>query len=427
MNIVQVSWANIKSKPLNSFLSAMLLSLGVAVISLVLVVSSQLQQQFTKNSKGIGMVIGAKGSPLQLILSSIYQIDAPTGNIKKYEADAIAQHRLVKFGIPLSFGDNYKGYRIVGTTQAYFTHFEATAEQGHLPHETMEVAVGAIAAAHLELKVGDTFYGAHGFDEAGHVHDEQAYKVSAVLAYNNSVVDNLILTPLESVWDMHAAHNHAEHEDEHNHEEHIHDEHCDHAHEHEHEHEHNHESKIDSTAEITAMLIGFKSPLGAIQLPRYINENTNMQSALPAIEINRLFGLLGIGFSAVQALALVLLIISGLSIFIALYTAIKERKYELAVMRTLGASRAQLLQLVLLEGFWLSTIGLLVGFILSKVALLILMQLFGSSLHIQLQLFSIESGEWLLIPAIFGIGLLSALLPALQAQKLDISKLLSTP
>jgi putative ABC transport system permease protein len=401
----------------------MLLSLGVAVISLVLVVSHQLQQQFNKNSKGIGMVIGAKGSPLQLILSSIYQIDAPTGNIKKYEADAIAKHRLVKFGIPLSFGDNYKGYRIVGTTTDYFNHFEAIAESGHLPHATMEVAVGAIAAANLELKVGNTFYGAHGFDDAGHVHDELAYRVSAVLAYNNSVVDNLILTPLESVWDMHASHNHeAEHEQ---HQEHHHEH--EHGHEHEHEHTHEHETKVDSTAEITAMLIGFKSPLGAIQLPRYINENTNMQSALPAIEINRLFGLLGIGFSAIQALALVLLIISGLSIFIALYTAIKERKYELAVMRTLGATRAQLLQLVLLEGFWLSSIGLVVGFILSKVALLILMQLFGSSLHIQLQLFSVESGEWLLIPAIFGIGLFSALIPALQAQKLDISKLLSTP
>jgi putative ABC transport system permease protein len=124
MNLLKISIANLKEKKLNSFLSALLLTLGIGMISLLLLLNKQLDEQFRRNIRGIDMVVGAKGSPLQLILSSIYQIDSPTGNIPLSEVNALKRNPFVKTIIPLSMGDNYHGFRIVGTSTAYADHFE---------------------------------------------------------------------------------------------------------------------------------------------------------------------------------------------------------------------------------------------------------------------------------------------------------------
>jgi putative ABC transport system permease protein len=119
MNLLKISTNNLKDKPLTTSLSILLMSLGIAIISLLLLAGKQIEEKFTRNVAGIDMVMGAKGSPLQLILSSIYQIDAPTGNISMEEATRLTRSPLVKSVIPLSMGDSYQGYRIVGTNQKY--------------------------------------------------------------------------------------------------------------------------------------------------------------------------------------------------------------------------------------------------------------------------------------------------------------------
>jgi len=120
--------------------------MGVGIISLLLLMNKQVDEQFKKNIKGIDMVVGAKGSPLQLILSAVYHIDNPTGNIKKAEADRLAKHPLVKKSIPMAYGDNLKGYRILGTDTSYVSHYKGVVAQGRLWSQTMEATVGAVAA-----------------------------------------------------------------------------------------------------------------------------------------------------------------------------------------------------------------------------------------------------------------------------------------
>ncbi len=204
--LFKISWKNILDKKLNSFLCILLMTLGIAMISLLMLLGKQLQDKFAKNISGIDLVVGAKGSPLQLILSSVYQIDNPTGNVYLDDVAAIAQNPLVKEMIPLSMGDNFQGYRIVGTNKKYFEHFKTQFADGQLFKKNLEVVLGGQTALNTGLKIGDTFASAHGLDSEGEKHADEKYKVVGILAFNNSVIDNLILTSLNSVWNIHENH-----------------------------------------------------------------------------------------------------------------------------------------------------------------------------------------------------------------------------
>jgi len=139
MNITRLSWQNLVSNPLNTTLSLLLMTFGVGIISLLLLLNNQIEQQLKANLKGVDMVVGAKGSPLQLILSTIYHIDNPTGNISYKEANKLKKNSLVDLGIPLSYGDTYNGFRIVGTTHQYPELYEAKLKEGELWSRSLEV------------------------------------------------------------------------------------------------------------------------------------------------------------------------------------------------------------------------------------------------------------------------------------------------
>src|SRR5690554_5587917 len=153
--------------------------------------------------------MGAQGSPLQLILSAVYQLDAPTGNINYKEAEVWMNHPFVETAIPLAFGDNYLGYKIVGTTTDYITKFDGTFAQGEGFKEDFQVVVGAKIAQNLNLKIGDEFFGTHGDSkESEHVHENHPYTIAGILNPTDKVIDNLILCTVESVWGVHEEHNH---------------------------------------------------------------------------------------------------------------------------------------------------------------------------------------------------------------------------
>ncbi|QKZ15458.1 ABC transporter permease [Spirosoma sp. KUDC1026] len=421
MNLFRISWSNLKDKPLNSFLSGLLMTFGITIISLLLLLNKQLDDQFRKNIRGIDMVLGAKGSPLQLILSSIYQIDSPTGNIPMEEAEKLTRNPMIKTAIPLAMGDNYRSFRIVGTNKKYLDHFGATVAQGRLFQKDLEVVIGPRVAQVTGLKLGDTFAGSHGLDEGGDVHGDTKYKVVGVLNGSNTVADQLVLTPVSSVW---AIHDH-EHEEGEAHEEH--DEHHDEGEGHD-EHEegevhedHDHE---EAPREITSMLIKFRNPLG-MMIARGINSNSKLQAALPNIEINRLFSLFGVGIETLRGLAIVIMLISGISVFVSLYNSLKERRYEMALMLSMGATRAQLFGMLLLEGLVLALIGFVLGILVSRVGLWLFSASVSSEYHYDLAAFGILPEEWILLGVAILIGLLAAALPAIGVYRMNISRTLA--
>ena len=421
MSILHLSWKNILNKPLNLVLNLVLFALGVGLISLLLLVNVQLEDKFEKNFAGIDLVIGAKGSPLQLILSSLYHLDAPTGNMPVSEAKAFLnpKHPIFKSAIPLSLGDSHKGYRIVGTNTGFIDLYAAKFADGKLFEENMEVVVGATVAKNLNIKLADEFKSSHGLiEDENLVHEDAApFKVVGILEKTGSVIDQLIVTKTQSIWAVHDEHDHeAEESAEHDHNE------AEHNHEHD-EAVHSEDLPLTSYEEksITSLLVKFKGRnIQALNMARNINENTNFQAATPAIEINRLYTLLGVGEEALKAMALLIIFVSGLSIFISLFSSLRERKYELAVMRTLGARPSFLFQIIIFEGIIIAVLGYFCGIALSHGSMVLLADFLEKSYRYDFSAAIFLKEEIYIFGASLVIGIIAAIIPAFQASKTDI-------
>ncbi|HMP28594.1 MAG TPA: ABC transporter permease, partial [Saprospiraceae bacterium] len=191
MNILKLAFKNTISRPINLIISVILFALGVGLIGFLLLFQDQVRRQFESNLASIDLVIGAKGSPLQLILCNMYHIDNPTGNIKIKDAAPFfkSNHPVIKTAIPLSLGDNYKSYRIVGTTHDILELYGAQLIEGKLWDLDLEVVIGKAVADKTGLKVGDQFSSSHGFtDDVDLAHDEHAFKDVGITASTGSVL-----------------------------------------------------------------------------------------------------------------------------------------------------------------------------------------------------------------------------------------------
>ena len=399
MKTIALAFRYLWSRPLAAMLNLLLLTLGLASITFVVLTSAQINRAFERDLAGIDLVVGAKGSPMQLILAGVFQIDVAPGNIPLAEVLALQQHPQVARLIPLSMGDSFRGWRIVGTTQDYLAHYRLVAAQGRTWRSPLEALLGAQVAQASGLKPGDAFIGNHGLSGTGHAHGETPYRVTGVLAACGCVADRLVLTSLESVWQVHEKTMAVDEEDR---------------------------RLLEAEREVTMALIAYKSPLAAVTFPRMVNSTTGMQAAAPALEVSRLLRMLGVGTEVLQGLGAVLLVTAALSVFIALWSAVRERRADLAMLRMLGATPARVAALLLCEALWLallaSVLGLAAGHGLTA--------LVGAMLAAQ---GSLPISGWLWIPqeiwipvAALAVAFLAALIPAVSAYRVDVAQLLNS-
>jgi len=411
-NGLRLSWRYLWSRPLPAALNLLLLSLGLAAVTLVLLVSRQIDDAFERDVQGIDLVVGAKGSPLQLILAGVFHIDVPPGNIALADFEALARQPLVAEAIPLSLGDSFSGYRIVGTTPQYPAHYGAALAQGRLWQQPMEAVLGATVARAMasaaqdappgqgDALLGRRFVGSHGLAGGGHAHGDHPYTVAGVLAACGCVLDRLVLTATESVWTVHETAQADDADDL---------------------------EALRQEREVTLALVRYRSPLAAVTLPRYINANTPMQAAAPAVEVTRLLRLLGVGADVLKAFGAVLLGVAALSVFIALWNAVRERRADLAMLRMLGASPVRVGGLLLAEALWLallaSALGLAGGHALAAVVGWILQA--QNAMPVTGALWLPE--EWAVPGLAVAVAFVAALLPAVQAYRVDVADLLARP
>jgi putative ABC transport system permease protein len=399
MKTVAFAWRYLWSRPLGAVLNVLLLSLGLASITFLILVGYQLGKAFDRDLAGIDVVVGAKGSPMQLILSGVLHMDTPPGNIALKAVQELEKHPMVAGIIPISLGDNLQSYRIVGTSHAYLAHYQATLVQGRSWTQPMEAVLGAAVARKLGLRLGATFAGSHGLEGSGHVHGDNLYTVVGILAATGSVLDRLILTDTTSVWKVHEDATALDADDR---------------------------QVMEDEREITMALVQYKTPMAAMNFPRFVNTSTEMQAAAPALEISRLLRMLGVGADVLRAFAGVLLLSAGLSVFIALWSAVRERRADLALLRMLGAPPAKVAALLLCEALWLG--------LLASAAGLLLGQAFVAALAWGLQLDNslligglVWPAQLWVVPCLaLGVSLVSALLPALGAYRVSVLELLQS-
>jgi putative ABC transport system permease protein len=400
MNLARLAWHFLWARPLVAALNLALLALGVAAMGFVISTSEQIERAVQRDLAGIDLVVGAKGSPLQLILAGVFHLDVPSGNIPLSALQAVRAHPMVARAVPLALGDSLRGYRIVGTTPDYLQMYGATLADGQAWSGPLQAVLGAEVAQATGLAPGASFAGVHGLGLDGEAHGDTPYRVTGRLARCGCVLDRLVLTGVESVWAVHENALAVDDEDR---------------------------RLLAAEREITLMLVSYRSPLAAVSLPRWVNAQDGLQSAAPALESARLLRMVGVGTDVLRGFGAVLLLVAALSVFIALYHAVREREADLAMLRMLGAPPRRVAALVAGEALWLAALGLALGLGLGQG----LTHLLGLLLRMQRSL-SLTGAWWSadlvwLAAGSMGLALLAAALPAWRAYRLDVTQLLQAP
>lgn len=405
--MIRLAWRYLWSQPLTAALNLLLLSLGLGAVSLVMLVSEQIESGLQRDLGGIDLVVGAKGSPMQIMLAGVFHLDTPTGNIPFKTLQALRAQPLVKQAIPLSLGDSLRGWRIVGTTPEYLTLYRAELAQGRVWDKPLQAVLGAEVAAKTGLALGARFAGSHGLAEGGGAHDDQRFEVVGILAPSGSVLDRLVLTDLASVWAVHEAH-HAPGKGEAT-------------------DDPRHAGDADEDREITLALVSYRSPLAAISLPRWVNAQDGLQSSAPALETARLMRMVGAGTEVLRGFGLVMLLAAGLSVWVALLHAVRARQGDLAMLRMLGAPPRRVAALIAAEAVLLAAMACIIGLLLGHGLTELLGRLLAERQSLRL------SGTWLSLhelwvpAAALAMALLAAAWPAWRAYRLDVTTLLQAP
>jgi len=400
MNLAALAWRYLWARPLVSALNLLLLSLGLAAVSFVLLVSEQIEAGVQRDLAGIDLVVGAKGSPMQIMLAGVFHLDVPTGNIPLATLDELRRQPLVASAVPLSMGDSLNGYRIIGSTPEYLALYDARLADGRLWRTPMEAVLGAAVARATGLKPGQQFKGSHGLGEQGDAHGDHPYTVVGVLAETGSVMDRLVLTDLGSVWKVHEDMHALDDEDR---------------------------RALEEAREITMALVSYRSPLAAISLPRWINAQDGLQAAAPALETARLLRMVGAGTEVLRGFGWVLLLAASMSVFVALLHAVRERQSDLAMLRMLGAPPWRVALLVTAEALWLAALACGLGLGLGHGLTDALGWYLSSQQSLRISGIGWSAWEWTVPALAFALALLAAAWPAWRAYRLDVTELLQAP
>lgn len=491
LNLPRLAWRYLWARPMLTALNLLLLTLGLAAIGVVLLVSEQLERGLKRDLAGIDLVVGAKGSPMQILLSGVFHLDQSTGNIPLDTVRQLAAQPLVAQAVPISLGDSFRGHRIVGTTVDYLALYQLELASGRRWQRPMEAVLGAAVAGQAKLGVGDRFQGSHGLGEQGDLHDHP-YEVVGVLAPTGGVVDRLVLTDLASVWEAHAQHGHApavapavapsdarraaapaSNPDHAHRRDQPHDHHGPARHERNagarpdaehdtahgdvhgdvHGDRHAHgvregqattaseptaarnrqltasapDARAEPQLEVSMVLVRYRGPLGAAMLPRWVNAQPGLQASVPALETARLLNMVGIGVDVLRGFGLVLLLAAALSVLVALLNAVRERQTDLAMLRMLGATPLRVSSLIALEALMLAGLAAGAALALSHALVGGLGWVLSAQQSVRLSGAVWSTWELLLPAAALLLALLAAAWPAWRGYRLDVTELLQTP
>jgi len=390
MNPISLAISSIQTRVSHALLCVIAVAAGVAVLSAGFLIWRGVEAGLARNAGGIDLIVGPQGSPLQLTLSALYHLDIPAGNIDDSALPRLQSHPQVRQAIPLAMGDHYRGHRVVGTTVDYITLYHGRITEGAMFEGNFQTVAGAMTG----LRPGDRFIAEHGFGDGGHSHDEHDFTVSGVLAPTGTVLDRLILTSIASVQDVHH-----------------------------HGHHHHDEKK-----EITAILLRLNSPAAVYNLPRQIaREDGALMAANPSLEMARLSRTLGFSRHLVFALGAGLVAVSGLMLFSALASGLAARRYDLGVIRVLGASSGWVFTSVMAEGVILGLCGAVLGVVAGHGLAFAIASGFeavgGLVLPVRLLIPVAADLFWVALGGL--VGALAGLVPAISGSRSDIALLLA--
>ena len=403
MSFLGMAWRYLRFRWLVTLLTVASIALGAALVCTVLVLRHESDRALSKDAGLYDLVVGGKGSPLQLVLSSVYHLDSPTGNLPYSEYERMRRDPRVMWAAPIGLGDNYAGYRIVGTESHFFDLPDRNGDpffevaRGRLFDDRFEVVLGSQVATATGLEVGDSFFGTHGLVEVagGEVHRDFPYRVSGILAPTGTAQDRGIYGTLESVWEIHEV------------EERLH-------------------SAIQGTAmlanrperETSAILVRLETPGLRLWMADEIRKQSDGIAAIPINEILRFQrGIVGPVQRSLLAVAAAVVVVACLTILTTLHQATERRRRDIAILRSLGAGRGEVAALVFTEGLILTVTGITLGLLLGHGGLALASDSIRDTTGLVLHPWRIPSTEMIALATMAACGVAATLIPAISCYR----------
>lgn len=397
MSDFRLAFAYLRARLLITILIVVSIALGVGLATLVLTLARRTTETLSSETARWDIIVGAKGSPLQLVLNGLYYLDAPTGNINVDLWKQLRDDPAVATLIPLNMGDNYFGWPIVGTVPEFFATRHAPLAQGKLFSKPFELVAGAEVTARQHLHLGQQVIGAHGWSRSDDLHPKFPYTVVGILKPSGSSSDRAVYTDYHSSWIVHA-------------------------------HPDADEAPVpghDPTHEVTMLLVRLHQPGARFQLTQAINTREMAQAVIPVNEISRLQMMFIDPLRKVLLIvAYLVVVVSSLSVLISLYMSIHQRQRDIAVLRSLGATATDVFRLVTVEAAVLSGLGVLAGWFIGRVLLYAGSLWCQAHYGISLAGVAIQPAEVTMVVSIWALGILSGVLPAAIAYRLPVADIL---
>ncbi len=418
MSLWKIAWRSIQQRALASALTSISMGLGVALVVAVLVIHAVVDQSFRRGGEGYDLIVGTKGGRLQLVLNSVYFLSQPLGNIPEsyYREFTEGEFALdVEAAVPICMGHSYGDFRVVGTTTDMFDKlvylgdqkYEFAEGRNFAADAHFEAVVGATAAEKTGLKLGDKFKARHGVGPGAKDHSQQ-FTVVGILERTGTPNDRALFVNREGFYQLHAhpesshsGHDHAHGEDEHDHAEHA------------------------AGRPITALLVCVDpSKPGTTQvLQRKINDGLTAQAVMPSVVIAELFErIIGNVQLILLIMAVLIVVVAGLGIMVSIYNSMSDRRHEIAVMRALGASRYNVMVVILLESILLSLGGGALGLLLGHGLIGLLSPVIVEQTGVAVGLLHFRAAELILIPGLIALASLVGYLPAAAAYRTGVAR-----
>ena len=417
MNIFTIVYRNLRQRSLSSLLTIFSIMLGTGLVVAILILRQESEQAFNQTATGYELIVGPKGSSLQLTLSTVYNIGSPIQNMPLKTYELLKNDKRVKLAIPYVLGDNYKNYRIAGTVPEIFSAFEYKKgskyklQSGEIFKEDFEAVIGSDAAEMTGLKTGDFFTGSHGIEsyEGSEEHGENKFRISGILEKTFTPSDKVIFVSMNSVWKIH---NHESEEAQ------------------KHSGSEIDSAEADKNKTITSVFVSLRNPVYFDLLRRQINDNKfegiNAQAILPVFEIKQLFDIIGNINSILLVIAYLVIFTAAISILVSIYNSMNERRRDIAIMRSLGAGRLKIMKIILLEGLIISFTGGILGIIAGHTVVFAMKSRISKLAGIEITGLVYSKGEIYLLAGTVLLGAFASLIPAVKAYRSDAAKNLNS-
>ena len=407
--LFRLAFASLWNRRGTALLTVFAIGVSVALLLGVQKVRTEARESFASTISGTDLIVGARSGPLNLLLYSVFRVGDATANVSYEIYEKVAKHPDVAWAIPISLGDSHRGFRVMGTSAAYFEHYRYGRKrplqfaEGRPFDDLYDAVIGADVAEALQYRLGQEIVIAHGLGQVSFAnHDDKPFRVVGILARTGTPVDRTVHVSLEAIEAIHV----------------------------------DWQSGMQApkgarvTAEearaanltpktITAFLLGMESKATVFMMQRALNEYRQepLLAIIPGVALQQLWELVGVADTALMIVAAFVVLAGLLGMLTAILTSLNERRREMAILRSVGARPGHVFGLMVLESGLLALLGVLLGLALTYGALAGLAPLLEHRFGVFVELSAPSAYDMGLLGVVVGAGLLIGAVPAWRAYR----------